>query len=281
MKENSVQDKIVLVTGSTDGIGKETARKLARHGAKVIIHGRDHAKVQAVADEIRQSTGSRDINFLVADFSCFPEVGRMVTEIRKTFPTLQILINNAGVYSDGYRITDDGFEQTLQVQYLIPFLLTNLLLDILAGNRPSRIVNVTSVLHKGAELDFTRLQDPSRYEGHAAYSTSKLALTLYTFELAERVQNLSVTVNCVHPGAVNTKLLRAGVGSHGMTPEQGAEAPFFVAATPELADTTGKYFERDQQAEPDPRAYNQDLRKRLWEHTEHLLQLHRDRKRAA
>lgn len=273
----NLRGKVALVTGATDGIGKEAARMLARSGAKVLVHGRSRERAEAAAHEIRESTGSLDVDFLVADFASLTQVRELVNEIRKTYPSLQLLINNAGTFNIDRRLTEDGFELTFQVQYLAPYLLTQLLSDILAGNRPARIVNLTSILHKGAKLEFGNLQGERGYEGHAAYASSKLAMTLYTFELAERLRDVGITVNCVHPGGVRTKLLRAGYGDFGAPPELGARAPFEVATAEELEAATGKYYEsRDggiEPAEPDPRTHDRELRRKLWNLTEDLIAL--------
>lgn len=271
MTHNFLAGKVALVTGSTDGIGKETARELARGGAKVLLHGRDREKGESAAFEIRQSVPGADLDLIIADFSSLRQVEQMAEEIQRTYPELQILINNAGTYAARRTITGDGFEVTFQVQYLAPFVLTQALLDLLPKNRPSRIVNVTSILHKGAALDFRNLRGERGYDGHAAYATSKLALTLFSFELARRLDQTGVTVNCVHPGAVDTRLMRAGLGTQGMSPAEGARAPLFLASAMELEGVSGAYFELMKAADPDPRANDAALRDALWERTELLL----------
>lgn len=271
MTHNFLAGKVALVTGSTDGIGKETAKELAARGAKVLLHGRDREKGEKTAFEIRHSVPGADLDLIIADFSSLRQVEQMAEEIQRTYPELQILINNAGIYLDRKRTTEDGFEETFQVQYLAPFVLTHCLLELLPKNRPSRIINVTSALHRGAELDFSNLQSEKHYDGHAAYATSKLALVLFTVELARRLEGSGVTVNCVHPGAVDTHLMRAGYGAHGMPPLQAAQALVFLASDSRLEAASGRYFEREELAEPDSRAGDPSLRKSLWEHTEALL----------
>lgn len=264
-----VEGKLVLVTGATDGIGKATALQLASLGARVIIHGRSSERAKAVREQIERETGNNKLGVAVADFSSLQEVRRLASELRTVHSELRVLINNAGIFSQRYALSHDGFEETFAINYLAPFLLTNLLVDRFMSNAPSRIVNVTSTLHRGASLNLNA--DEDTYDGHAAYGTSKLALALYSVELAERLRGRGVTVNCLHPGGVNTKLLRAGFGAYGISPESGAEVPVRVASGAEFEQITGKYFDRTGEARPDPRVEDKALRKELWDYTERVL----------
>lgn len=271
MGTGSKNDKVALVTGASDGIGKATAMQLARSEAHVIIHGRDRAKLARVSQEIALQTGKRP-DIVVADFMAIDEVERLAATVRAAYPNLNILINNAGMYSATLGYSSDGCEQTMAVNYLAPFVLTNRLFEMLAARGPSRIINVTSVLHKGARLDFHDLNDEQiPYDGIDRYAASKLALTMLTFDLANRSLKPWPTVNCVHPGGVATKLLRAGFGSSGLTPEQGAEPIAWLALAPELEQVSGKYFERTMTALPDRRTQDLALQKALRNSTEALL----------
>jgi NAD(P)-dependent dehydrogenase (short-subunit alcohol dehydrogenase family) len=256
----------------------------------VLVHGRTRAKADRVEHELRQEAGSENTAAVVADLTSLAAVRRLAEEVRTRHPEIRVLVNNAGVYSPSLVTTEDGFEQTLQVQYLAPFLLTLDLLGSLQANAPARIVNVTSILHRGADIGLgfgaegalvaTRSPDvdleaqgKARYDGRAAYATSKLLLTLFSLELADRLRGTGVTVNCVHPGGVDTKLLRAGFGPGGMPVEKGAQPIVHLVAAPGLASLSGRYFERLKEADPDPRAYDAAFRRRMWEQTERLLAL--------
>lgn len=262
---NFAHGKTVLVTGATDGIGKATAMALAHAGAKVVVHGRDRARAEATLHEIEATTGNRDCSIAIADFTSLAQVRALAADIRDEHPDLRVLINNAGIYSGRYHLSQDGFELTFAVNHLAPFLLTNLLLDMLIANAPARIVTVSSTLHRSAGLDLAIERGERRYDGHETYATSKLANVLFTFELAERLRGTGVTANCLHPGGVNTKLLRAGFGAGGMSPAEGARTSVYLATAPELENVTGKYFAREHEAEPDPRARDTALRRRFFE----------------
>ena len=169
-----MKGKIVLITGSTDGIGKQTALDLARMGANVIIHGRDPQRVQAAKEEVIKKSGNNHIETLLADFSSLAQVKRMTVEILAKYSRLNVLVNNAGVFLLDRKLTTDGLEMNFQVNYLSPFLLTNLLLPLLQISAPSRIVSVSSALHSKTILDFENLQGEKNYNGIQAYALSKL-----------------------------------------------------------------------------------------------------------
>jgi NAD(P)-dependent dehydrogenase (short-subunit alcohol dehydrogenase family) len=207
-----IDEQIILVTGSTDGIGKLAARDLAKRGATVILHGRDLKKGEAVLDEIREDTGNHRLSFHLADFSSLSEVRRLADEIEAGFPALDVLINNAGVGigkpdEKKRMLSRDGYELRFAVNYLAPFFLTQLLLPSLRKASPSRIVNVSSAAQSAIDFDDLMIEDG--YDPMEAYSRSKLALAMFTFELAERVQDEKITVNCLHPGSLlDTKMVR-------------------------------------------------------------------------
>lgn len=270
MTTHSAADQTVLITGATDGIGRATALELLRAGARVLVHGRSREKVERVERELRREAGSDHTDAFVADFTSLAAVRRLSEEVRDRHPEIQVLVNNAGVYSPSLTVTEDGLERTVQVQYFAPFLLTLELLGRLQSNAPARIVNVTSILHRGAHIDFEALGKAS-YDGQEVYATSKLLLTLFTIELAERLRGTGVTVNCVHPGGVDTKLLRAGFGPGGLPVEQGAQPVAHLVTAPGFATLSGRYLERFKEADPDPRTYDAAQRKLTWEWTERIL----------
>jgi NAD(P)-dependent dehydrogenase (short-subunit alcohol dehydrogenase family) len=266
---HAMKDKIVLVTGSTDGIGKETAMQLAQLGATVLVHGRDAERCQTTRDEIRQATGNFNVDFFVANLSSQKQVRQLATDIQSRYDRLHVLVNNAGIIVSRRQLTEDHLEMTFAVNHLAPFLLTHLLLDLLKKSAPARIVTVSSMVHKNARIDFGNLQGERRFppfSGMRAYMVSKLANVLFTFELAERLKDTGVTSNCLHPGTVNTKLAHAGWPAIGaLSPANGARGSVYLASSPEVEKLSGKYFDGKHLAEPSSKAYDLKLRQKLWE----------------
>jgi NAD(P)-dependent dehydrogenase (short-subunit alcohol dehydrogenase family) len=256
--------KTILITGSTDGIGRETARVLAKEGHRVILHGRSRGRAQAAREALRREAPAATVDYVVGDFASLDQVRRLAEDVQKRFGGLSVLINNAGVYLMERRLSADGFELTFAVNHLAPFLLTALLADVLKKNAPARIVNVTSTAHRSGHLDLSDLQSEKSFDGYHAYAASKLANALFTFELAERLRGTGVTVNCVHPGVINTKLLIRGFGAVGEEPAEGARGPAYLAVSPEVEKFTGVYFEKDRPAEPSADVRDRSLREGLW-----------------
>ena len=203
--------RVVLVTGSTDGIGKATALELARRGATVLLHGRNIRKGEAAVADIRRITGSDRLHLYIADFSSQEQVRRLAAQVKEEHDRLHLLINNAGTFEPERKITEDGWETTFSVNYLAPFLLTHELLDLLKASAPSRIINVASIAHWNGAMDWDNLQGEKSYQGFAAYALSKLALILFTYSLAERLQGTGVTANCLHPGVDKNKIAPGGL----------------------------------------------------------------------
>jgi NAD(P)-dependent dehydrogenase (short-subunit alcohol dehydrogenase family) len=272
-----MQDKIVLVTGSTDGIGKATARQLAAMGATVIVHGRNAERCRTTRDEIRAATRNPNVDVVVADLSSQAQVRQMAADISARYDRLHVLINNAGVIIHQRQITADGLETTFAVNHLAPFLLTHLLLDVLRRSAPARIVNLSSTVHYDAPLDFNNLQGERRYNGVEAYKVAKLGNVLFTFELAERLKGTGVSVNCLHPGVVATKLLEAGWGwSNGWSPAQGAALSVYLASSPEVENVSGNYFEGTSPGGASPKAKDAKLRRKFWEVSAKLVGIDKD-----
>jgi len=254
---------LVLVTGATDGIGLETARQLLQQGAQVIVHGRSAEKLARVKAEL----GGK-VETVRADFSKLLEVRAMAADLDARGLQPEVLVNNAGVLTQERQTTADGFELTMEVNHLAPFLLTHLLLAGSSGAKLKRIVNVASQVHAGADLD---VEDPGgksagRHAGYAAYGASKLANVLFTVELAERLRGRGVTVNSLHPGVIATKLLREGFGmSGGGTPASGARTSVFLATSKEVEGVTGKYFVNSREAATSAAGRDRELARRLYE----------------
>jgi NAD(P)-dependent dehydrogenase (short-subunit alcohol dehydrogenase family) len=267
-------NKTILVTGSTDGIGKETARQLAQLGATIILHGRSANRCEAARDDIRATTGNPRVNFAVADLSSQRQVRQMAAELITRYDRLHVLINNAGVILPKRQLSEDGIEMSFAVNHLAPFLLTNLLLDVLKQSAPARIVNVSSTVHYDAPLKFDNLQGERKYNGVEAYKIAKLGNVLFTYELAERLKGSGVTVNCLHPGVVATKLLGAGWGwSNGLTSAQGASLSVYLATSPEVEQISGQYFEGRSPGGASPKANDVNLRRKLWNISAQLVGL--------
>jgi NAD(P)-dependent dehydrogenase (short-subunit alcohol dehydrogenase family) len=220
---------IVLVTGSTDGIGKATACELATRGAEVILHGRDQEKGARVIREIEKETGRRGLSLITADLSLQKNVIRLAEQVSSHCERLDVLINNAGTFEQTRRLTSDGVEITLAVNYLAPFLLTRDLLPLLKKSAPSRVVNVASMTHRDVRtIDWENLQGEKRYDPYDAYSLSKFAVITFTYTLARQISATDITVNCLHPGVVDTKMLWKGFpGIGGKPPSEGRDLALF------------------------------------------------------
>ncbi|MBW1703841.1 MAG: SDR family oxidoreductase [Deltaproteobacteria bacterium] len=264
-----MKDKTILITGSTDGIGKQTALDLAKMGATVLLHGRNPGRADTVLKEIRKSTGNDNIEVFIADLASLTQVRHLAEQVRQRHGRLDVLINNAGVYETRHRVSKDGFEMTLAVNHLAPFFLTLLLLDLIIKSSPGRIINVSSQVHASG-IDFDNLQAEKYYSAYEAYSLSKLCNVLFTYELAERLKQTGVTVNCLHPGVIDTKLLKAGWGMGGSPVTQGAKTSVYLAAAPELSTVTGKYFKNMKPEKSSGISYDVETRKRLWRISERL-----------
>lgn len=241
--EPHAEPPLVLVTGATDGIGKETAFQMARLGARVVVHGRSPDRVRAAAEDLRTRAGASWVGEAVADFSSLPSVRAMAQTLLAQHPRLDVLINNAGAYVRRRTITADGYESTLQINHLAPFLLTHLLLPALHASPAGRIVNVSSIAHLRAKMQWHDLHGELEYDDYDAYAQSKMANVLFTTELARRLGRRHPTVNALHPGVVGTKLLREGFemdGPDSLT--KGAATSVYLALSPEVAGVTGRYF---------------------------------------
>jgi NAD(P)-dependent dehydrogenase (short-subunit alcohol dehydrogenase family) len=250
----------ILVTGSTDGLGRRVAAELAGRGVEVLVHGRDEEKV---ADAIRE-TGARE--GLVADLASLEQVRRLAGEAG----ALDTLVNNAGVIVPERRLSADGHELTFAVNHLSHFLLTLLLLDEL--REPARVVNVSSIGQ--APLDFDDLGFERGYDAYTAYARSKLAQVLFTLELAERLGDRDVTVNALHPATLmNTKMVRETFGRARGSVEEGVEAVVRLVADPDLDGVSGRFFDGLRESSAHGQAYDPGARRRLWEVCERLTGL--------
>jgi NAD(P)-dependent dehydrogenase (short-subunit alcohol dehydrogenase family) len=279
-----MQGKICLITGANSGVGKATALGLARMGATVVMVCRNQAKGEEAQKEVQAQSGNSDVHLLLADLSSQQSIRELVAQFQQQFSQLHVLINNAGVVPLGRRETVDGLEMTFAVNYLAPFLLTNLLLDTLKASAPARIINVSSDAHEAGYINMDDLQSKNSFSFMKVYGQSKLALVLSTYELARRLEGTGVTVNALHPGFVTTNLGQNDVGPFlraiarvvflfGISPEKGAATSLYLASSPDVADVTGKYFEKSQQHPSAPISYDEALQHRLWEESIKLTHL--------
>jgi NAD(P)-dependent dehydrogenase (short-subunit alcohol dehydrogenase family) len=258
-------DKTALVTGSTDGVGRVVALRLAALGWRVIAHGRNVERGKAIVAEMR-ANGSPNAAFHAADLSSLAEVRRLADDVRSETNRLHLLVNNAGIGSGGpsgrREESHDGHELRFAVNYLAGFLLTYLLLPIVVTSRPARIVNVSSAGQQ--PIDFDDVMLTRGYDGRRAYRQSKLAQICFTIDLAKELANKGVTVNCLHPATfMNTTMVRQGGNTPISTVEEGADAIMNLAVSPALEGQTGRYFNGLEPATPDPQALDEAARARL------------------
>src|SRR5438270_12470461 len=251
--KSSMQGKICMVTGANSGIGKATALALAQMGATVVMVCRNRARGEQARSEITTKSRNNAVDLLQADLSSQQSIRQLVETFQHHYTHLHVLINNAGVAFPGRRETVDGLEMTFAVNFLAPFLLTNLLLDMLKASAPARIVNVSSNSHEAGYIQMDNLQSKNPYRSMRVYGQSKLALVLFTYELARRLEGTGVTVNSLHPGFVATqfgqryvgpafRLLVKLIGSFGTSPQEGAKTSIYLASSPEVECDTGQYF---------------------------------------
>jgi NAD(P)-dependent dehydrogenase (short-subunit alcohol dehydrogenase family) len=274
--------KVCLVTGATSGIGLVTAEALARQGAITILGARNAGRGAAAVERIRQATGNPQVEMLLADLSAQADIRRLAREFQSRYPSLDVLVNNAGALFSRRALSADGIEMTWALNHLAYVLLTALLLETLRASAPARIVNVSSDAHRRARLDFDNLQGQRRYGGWQAYARSKLANVLFTYELARRLDGTGVTVNAVHPGFVATNfgrqnrrptalLFRALQQVAALSPEQGAETVIYLATSPEVEGVTGQYFVKRRAVRSSAASYDVQAAQRLWQVSAELV----------
>lgn len=270
-----MRGRVCVVTGANSGIGKATAQGLAAAGATVLMVCRDRARGSAAQQDIVAATGNRAVELWPADLASLTDVRRLAAELLAAHPVIHVLVNNAGVMLETRQLSADGFELQFAVNHLAPFLLTRLLEPALAAGAPSRVVNVSSRVHSMGKIDFDDLQSARKYRMFASYGQSKLACVMATFDLAERWQPQGITVNCLHPGVIDTNLGGMPGFVKKLLPkaDKGARTSLHLAMAPELADVTGQYFSGCKEAKPSARANDRDVRHRLWAETERLTGL--------
>ncbi len=264
---------IIVVTGSTDGIGKATAAELLSRGAEVIIHSRNSKKGQQVQKELKQKTGRETPDLFIADLSDLDQIKKMAADVISRHTRLDVLINNAGVFEKTRRLTPYGVEMTFAVNYLAPFLLTNLFLPLLLKSAPSRIVTVASSAHEDVRnIKWDNLQGEKHYEGWDSYALSKFADITFTYTLARKIKGTRLTANCLHPGVTNTKLLKMAFPDYpGISVEDGARTSIYLALDPEVNGVSGQYFEDQKPICSSALTYDRSVQERLWKVAEDMI----------
>ena len=265
--------KICLITGANSGIGYATAMGLAKLNANVVLVCRNKERGEPAQKEIIEKTGNKHVDLLLCDLSSFDSIRKLAAEFKTKYQSLHVLINNAGVMLSKRELSVDGFEMNFAVNHLAPFLLTNLLLDMLKKSAPSRIINVASAAHKFGTIDFEDLQGENKKRRFMGlYGDSKLALMLISYELGRRLEGTGVTLNTIHPGVVNTNLgvdrskPKKGIARRFFkSPEKAAETSIYLASSPEVEGVTGKYFINKQEQKSSEDSYNNEYAKILWD----------------
>ena len=278
--------RVALVTGASAGIGLYTALGLARAGFHVIMAERDGARTEAACRTVAGRAGSTGVEPALADFASLAAVRQLAESVLATHDRLDLLVNNAGLMTPRFQLSQDGDELTLAVNHLAPFLLTNLLQGGLRASAPSRIVTVASQAHRGARLDVATLAARGGREDWSplkAYGRSKLCNILFTRALARRLHGSLVVTACLHPGVVATAIGDRAGGAAGfgwrlvkrflITPEKGAETSLFLATVAEPAPFDGTYVIGRQVAQPDAAALDDELGELLWKESARLVGL--------
>lgn len=269
-----MKGKICMITGANSGIGKATVIGLAKMGATIVMVCRNKERGELALQDIKKACSNGNIDLMLADLSKQKAIHQFVAKFKEKYQSLHVLINNAGVNLSKRVLTEDGIETTLAVNYLAPFLLCNLLLETLQESKPSRIVNVASSV-QARKFKFDNLNGEKHYHQLQAYSQSKLAVILFTYEFARRIEGMGVTVNCLHPGYVKTNMVKnyrkfvkhffPFIGLFMASPKKGAKTSIYLASSPEVEGVSGKYFVKRKEAKSVKSSYDEELAKRLWD----------------
>jgi len=265
----NLTNKTVLITGATDGIGKQTAIDAAKLGANIIVHGRNQNRIDDIVKQVSAINEGISVFGVKADFENLGEVANMAKIINESYSKIDIIFNNAAEFVHNKTITDDGFERTFQVNYLAHFLLTKKLLPIIKDVEASKILNVSSMIHSST-INFDDLQGENNYSGSGAYSLSKLLNILHTYKLADILDHAKTKANCLHPGVIETKLLNAA-WSGGMPVSEGAETMLYAATSPVTEQMSGLYLENRRPMQSNPVSYDKDVQNKLWDLSMEML----------
>ena len=269
-----------LITGATDGIGKEAAIELAKKGCNLILIGRNKEKGEKVVEQIRKVADSYvDIDYFTADLMLMKEVSRVADEVSRKYPKIDVLLNNVGAYFAFRGLTEEGFERTFALNHLGYFLMTKKLLPLVEKSNYKRIVNVSSSAHYGIDFEFDNLNGEKKYSGFDIYKKSKLANVMFTYELAKRVKDKGITANCLHPGFVSTNfgknnnflwrnVIRVAMWLTAINVKDGAKTSIHLACSDEVKDITGRFFANCEVKKGSSKAKNEEHNQRLWDISE-------------
>ncbi len=275
--------RVILVTGANSGVGKATSIRLARMGAVLVMMARDPRRGEEALSEVKSASDNPHVHLMLCELASFADISRFVEQFSRRFERLDVLVNNAGIYLLRRRMSTDGLEKMLAVNHLAPFLLTNLLLDMLKKSAPARIVTVSSASHRIGRIALDDLQRQHRFRPNQVYGETKLMNILFTYELARRLEGSGVTANALHPGFVRTNLAQRENGwlvrllaplafIFGASPEEGAETPVYLATSPEVQEVTGRYFVKKRAVRSAPITYDEEFQRQLWTISHRLVQ---------
>ena len=275
-------NKTCIITGATDGIGKQTAIDLAGLGYSIGLVGRDQDKGELVLNEIANTTNNQSLKFFKTDLSKIKSIKALSNEIKSEYDSIEILVNNAGAYFSDYIQTEEGLEMTFALNHLNYFRMTLLLMDIIKSDHPGRVINVASSAHFGAKLDIDDIQMTKGYKGWTAYCNSKLMNILFTYELHKRYKHTGVTFNALHPGFVDTcfgdnnsglgkNILSIGKKLIAINVVKGASTNVYLATSNEVDNVSGKYFDRSRPVRSSKVSRLESHQEKLWSYSETIL----------
>ena len=274
-----MEGKRVFITGGNSGIGLVAASELAKQGAEIVLACKPSKKTDLAVSFLNSASSVPVIN-LDVDLASLESVRNLAARFLEKYDSLDVLINNAGIFPPKQRFTLDGFEMQFGVNHLAHFLLTNLLMDCLEKTSPSRVITVSSMLHKKGEIAFDSFRGYEKYNSSVAYNNSKLCNVLFALELASRKVDSGVTSNVLHPGAVSTDIVRdlpwvvrKIIGMMFMSPEKGAKTTVMLASDPSMEKETGNYYDQTKLDECSPLGHDEELRKSLWDQSAELVNL--------
>jgi len=258
----NLENKRILISGATDGIGKQTALEVAKMNAEIIIHGRDEDRIFETIKMIKEKTGNEKIHGILADFASLSAVNSLADEIIKNFDSIDVLFNNAAEIINERTMTEDGFETQFQVNYLSHFLLTEKLLPLLNASEGSRVLNVSSMIH-ASDLDFDNLQGEKSYNGNKIYAVTKLLNILHAYKLSDELSETKTVVHCLHPGVISTKLLNTAFKG-GAPVAEGAANLIYAASSDVARMSSGYYLENRRPMQSNPVSYDKNIQNKLW-----------------
>lgn len=279
-----MKNKTCLITGASSGIGKATAFELSKQGFNLILLCRNKKRGEEALNYISQGNQQGNHELFLTDLSDFDDIRNCVRDIKSKYKQLDVLINNAGIFQTIRKLNKNGIEIQFAVNYLAPYLLTNLLLDILKESDSAQIINIASISHYMGKIHFEDISFSKRYNGLKVYEQSKLALVLFTYELAKKLQETNITANCADPGRVNTHI--GNKESHGIfkwlwilnkpilrSVESGAKTSVYLAVSDFGKKNSGKYFKNCKEVRSSKASYNEELARKLWDLSSELTSL--------